>query len=70
MVLRKMPALVAANDDCEPSFVCRDGSRIYRIRAGERVNIVGRDKLLVAHPDRPPRVYCAHTGAFLGTVKS
>lgn len=68
MVLLGAPA--NDNDRGPTEFVWRDGARLYRIRTGERILVVGTDRILVTHPSRRPRVHCAHTGAFPGEVRA
>lgn len=62
---------VPANDNDRPAFgVWRDGRMIYRLADGERVTLVGLDKLIIVHPDREPKLISAIDGSFIGTVRA
>ena len=61
--------MTPANDN-EPCGVWRDGQMIYRIRPGERVALIGLDKLIIAHPERRPKLISAIDGQFLGEIRA
>lgn len=61
--------MTPANDNA-PAHVWRDGRPIYRIRAGERVALLGLDKLMIVHPGCRPKLISAIDGSYLGEIRA
>lgn len=65
--------MTPANDNrllWDGSTVYRGGTAIYQILEGERVAPIGFDKLIIAHPDRRPKLISALDGQFLGEIRA
>lgn len=56
-------------EDTSSMSILRGSTVIYTLAEGELAALIGFDKIIITHPDRPTRLLDAHTGEELGAVR-